>query len=102
VGGALLTIGLIGGVYRGFICLYQRDIKRLIAYSSVVHMGVVIGGIISLNVLGNEGAIIIIVGHAFCSSSLFYFTGLCYKLVGRRRFFLLKGIRGGVINLKYL
>src|SRR6266851_4888996 len=102
LGGIFLVIGLLGGVYRGLICLCQRDLKSLIAYSSIVHIGILIRGLISLNNFGVEGGILIIVGHAFCSSSLFYFTGLCYKLVGSRRFFLLKGVRRGIVNLKYL
>jgi len=102
LGGGFLVVGLLGGIYRGLICLYQRDLKSLIAYSSIVHMGILIRGLISLNNFGVEGGILIIVGHAFCSSALFYFTGLCYKMVGSRRFLLLKGIRRGIVNLKYL
>jgi NADH-ubiquinone oxidoreductase chain 4 len=97
----ILVIGLIGGLYRGVICLGQVDIKRLIAYSSVVHIGIVIRGLFTINNCGVVGRFLIMVGHAFCSSALFMLSGFFYKIVGRRSMILLKGLRRDYSLLKY-
>ncbi|VEN36549.1 unnamed protein product [Callosobruchus maculatus] len=46
----IVTISLVGGFFVSLICVYQRDIKSLVAYSSVAHMGIVLAGIITLNI----------------------------------------------------
>jgi len=68
-----MILGLIGGLYRRFLCIIQVDLKRLIAYSSVVHIGLRICGLMRLTKIGYIGALIIIVGHALCSSLIFFF-----------------------------
>lgn len=98
----ILLLGLIGGLYRGIICFSQIDLKILIAYSSVVHIGLVIGGLFRISLIGYEGGLIIMVGHAFCSSGLFYFSGIFYLILGRRRLFILKGLGNSLGILKYI
>jgi NADH:ubiquinone oxidoreductase subunit 4 (subunit M) len=97
-----LIVGFLGGLYGGFICLFQRDLKSLIAYSSVVHIGLVIAGLLTGRKFGFEGGVIIMVGHAFCSSCLFYFRGIFYKIVGSRSLFILKGLGNNLGSLKYI
>lgn len=88
----LVTISLVGGVFIRVLCLRQRDLKALIAYSSVVHMGICIGGIISGYLVGWLGGYVIIIGHGLCSSGLFYYANLFYWRVGSRSIIINKGL----------
>jgi len=87
-----IIISLIGGFLVSLICLRQRDIKSLIAYSSVSHMRLVIGGILTLNYWGRCGALVIILAHGLCSSGLFCLANINYERLLRRRLFLNKGL----------
>lgn len=87
-----IIIRLVGGVYIRLKCLCQIDIKSLIAYSSVAHIGLVIGGIITINYWGYIGSYIIIIGHGLCSSGIFCLSNINYERLRRRRIFLNKGI----------
>lgn len=90
----LVVICLWGGLLTSVICVGQRDIKRLIAYSSIGHMGVILAGIIRGFIIGWEGAILMIVCHGLCSSGLSCLGNLIYEKINRRRLFLC----GGIIN----
>lgn len=74
------------------ICLRQTDIKALIAYSSVAHIGLVLAGIRTLRVWGFRGAVVVIVGHGLCSSGLFCLANIVYERLGRRRLYISKGL----------
>lgn len=87
-----ILISLFGGFIISLICLRQRDIKSLIAYSSVSHMGLVLAGIITLNIWGFYGAFIIIISHGLCSSGLFCLANITYERFGSRSLFLNKGL----------
>lgn len=87
-----IIIRLVGGTYIRLKCLCQIDIKSLIAYSSVAHIGLVIGGIITINYWGYIGSYIIIIGHGLCSSGIFCLSNINYERLRRRRIFLNKGI----------
>lgn len=87
-----VVISLFGGFVISLICLRQSDIKSLIAYSSVSHMGLVLGGIMTINSWGYYGALIIIIAHGLCSSGLFCLANISYERLGRRRLFLNKGL----------
>lgn len=87
-----LSIGLGGGVIIRFTCLRQVDIKALIAYSSVVHIGLVLCGLIRFRWWGINGALVVIVGHGLCSSGLFCLANITYERVGRRRIIIRKGM----------
>nr|YP_010535254.1 NADH dehydrogenase subunit 4 [Megacopta centronubila]UYA97702.1 NADH dehydrogenase subunit 4 [Megacopta centronubila]UYA97715.1 NADH dehydrogenase subunit 4 [Megacopta centronubila] len=87
-----LVIGLFSSFVIGLLCLCQVDIKSLIAYSSVSHMGLVIVGIMSCNCYGYIGSFILILGHAFCSSALFCLGNILYERTGSRSLFINKGI----------
>lgn len=87
-----ILIRLFGGFLISLICLRQRDIKSLIAYSSVSHIGLVLGGLMTLNSWGLYGAFIIIISHGLCSSGLFCLANITYERFGRRSLFLNKGL----------
>lgn len=82
---------IFGGVIIGILCLRQIDIKRLIAFSSVVHMGPVFCSIILLSYSGLLGSYWIIVSHGFCSACLFFLINRLYKILGSRNLFFLRG-----------
>lgn len=88
----IISISLIGGVIISLLCVRQRDIKRLIAYSSVSHIGLVLSGIITINLWGFWGALILILAHGLCSSGLFCLANLSYERSHSRRIYLNKGI----------
>lgn len=85
-------ISLVGGALVSFICLRQTDLKALVAYSSVAHIGLVLGGIITLNSWGLRGALTLIIAHGLCSSGLFCLTNISYERLGRRSLIINKGL----------
>lgn len=85
-------IALWGGVITRFICLRQRDIKSLIAYSSIGHIALVTMGTTLLSPWGWQGALIMIVAHGLCSSCLFALANLTYETTHTRSIFLTKGL----------
>lgn len=87
-----IIIRLVGGFYIRLKCFCQVDVKSLIAYSSVAHMSLVIGGIITLNYWGFIGSYILIIGHGLCSSGIFCLANINYERLHRRRLFINKGI----------
>nr|AYN50418.1 NADH dehydrogenase subunit 4 [Nanophyes sp. CG271] len=87
-----ISISLIGGFLVSLICLRQSDIKSLIAYSSVVHMGMVLGGIMTLNMFGFWGALVLMLAHGLCSSGLFCLANIVYERVGSRSLYMNKGM----------
>nr|UNO53671.1 NADH dehydrogenase subunit 4 [Ixodes acutitarsus] len=88
----LMVISVFGGMYVGMMCLYQTDIKSLIAYSSVCHMGVVLGGVLNLNFWGSYGGLLLMMGHGLCSSGLFCLGNMLYERYYSRSMMLLKGM----------
>lgn len=87
-----VMIRIVGGVIVSLICLRQSDIKSLIAYSSVAHIGIVLGGIITLNYWGFCGSFLIIIAHGLCSSGLFCLANISYERLISRSLFLNKGL----------
>lgn len=76
----------------GFICLRLGDMKALVAYSSVAHIGLVICGVCRYYVWGFDGALLIIIAHGVCSSGLFCAVNYYYERSGSRGFYLNKGL----------
>lgn len=87
-----IAIRLIGGVLISLVCLRQTDLKSLIAYSSVAHIGIVLAGLITLNFWGICGSFSLIIAHGLCSSGLFCLANISYERMGRRSLFINKGI----------
>nr|YP_009054391.1 NADH dehydrogenase subunit 4 [Brontostoma colossus]AIJ02999.1 NADH dehydrogenase subunit 4 [Brontostoma colossus] len=88
----IIGMSLYGCVLVGVLCLYQFDIKSLIAYSSVSHMGLVICGIFTFNTWGLCGSLVLMIGHGLCSSGLFCLANIIYERVGSRSFLVNKGL----------
>jgi NADH-ubiquinone oxidoreductase chain 4 len=74
------------------ICLRQIDIKALIAYSSVAHIGIVLAGLITLTRWGLNGSFTLIIAHGLCSSGLFCLANINYERLGRRSLLINKGL----------
>lgn len=87
-----IGLGILGGVLVRFICLRQVDVKSLIAYSSVAHMGLVLAGLVGFGWWGVNGATIVIIGHGLCSSGLFCLANIVYERIGSRRLLINKGL----------
>jgi len=74
----ILTLSVIAIIYAGLACLAQDDLKRLIAYSSVSHMGFVTLGIFSFNPIATKGAILQMINHGIVTGALFMCVGIIY------------------------
>ncbi|MXS84671.1 NADH-quinone oxidoreductase subunit M [Nitrosomonas sp. HPC101] len=92
--GILITLSLIAIVYIGIVALMQPDMKKLIAYSSVSHMGFVTLGFFLFNPIGMEGAVIQMISHGFISGALFLCVGVLYDRLHTRMI----ANYGGVVN----
>nr|YP_010315913.1 NADH dehydrogenase subunit 4 [Leptocorisa lepida]UNA68819.1 NADH dehydrogenase subunit 4 [Leptocorisa lepida] len=86
-----IVLSLFGGVLVGVLCLFQVDMKSLIAYSSVAHMGLVICGIMTYGNYGFEGSLILMIGHGLCSSGLFALANISYERSHSRSLLINKG-----------
>jgi NADH-quinone oxidoreductase subunit M len=81
----MLTLSVIAIIYGAVICLAQTDLKRLIAYSSVSHMGFVTLGIFALNTQGVEGGILQMINHGVVTGALFLSVGIVYDRTHTRK-----------------
>nr|YP_010535462.1 NADH dehydrogenase subunit 4 [Ixodes scapularis]UYB78140.1 NADH dehydrogenase subunit 4 [Ixodes scapularis]UYB78153.1 NADH dehydrogenase subunit 4 [Ixodes scapularis] len=88
----LMIISILGSMIVGVMCLFQTDLKALIAYSSVCHMGLVLSGIMSMNFLSSFGSLLLMLGHGLCSSGLFCLGNMLYERFFTRSLLLLKGM----------
>nr|YP_010287528.1 NADH dehydrogenase subunit 4 [Dusungwua basinigra]UKT61859.1 NADH dehydrogenase subunit 4 [Dusungwua basinigra] len=87
-----VIISLLGGFYISLKCFCQIDIKSLIAYSSVAHMSLVIGGIMTMNYWGYMGSYILMIGHGLCSSGMFCLANINYERLHSRSMYINKGM----------
>nr|YP_010616683.1 NADH dehydrogenase subunit 4 [Argestina pomena]WAW79883.1 NADH dehydrogenase subunit 4 [Argestina pomena] len=87
-----VIISLIGGFYISLKCFCQIDIKSLIAYSSVCHMSIVIGGIMTMNYWGFLGSYLLMISHGLCSSGMFCLSNINYERLSSRSMFLNRGL----------
>ncbi|YP_009473448.1 NADH dehydrogenase subunit 4 (mitochondrion) [Choristoneura fumiferana] len=87
-----VIISLLGGFYVSLNCFCQVDIKSLIAYSSVAHMSLVIGGIMTMNYWGFMGSYVLMIGHGLCSSGMFCLANINYERLHSRSLFINKGL----------
>nr|YP_010620949.1 NADH dehydrogenase subunit 4 [Catara rugosicollis]WAX39293.1 NADH dehydrogenase subunit 4 [Catara rugosicollis] len=88
----LISISLVGGVIVSLICMRQTDLKSLIAYSSVAHMGMVIGGLMTLSYWGFCGSYTLMIAHGLCSSGLFCLANISYERLNSRSLLINKGL----------
>lgn len=90
----MIVLSLVAVVYIGLIALMQADMKKLIAYSSVAHMGFVTLGFFLLNTYGIEGAMVQMISHGFISGAMFLCVGVLYDRLHSRQI----ADYGGVVN----
>jgi NADH-quinone oxidoreductase subunit M len=90
----MIGASLIAVVYIGLVALVQQDMKRLIAYSSISHMGFVTLGFFIFNQLGVEGALVQMISHGFVSAAMFFCVGVVYDRMHTRMI----ADYGGVVN----
>nr|WDA94031.1 NADH dehydrogenase subunit 4 [Apotropina sp. 1 JJC-2023a] len=87
-----ISISLIGGILISLVCLRQTDLKSLIAYSSVAHMGIVLSGLMTMNFWGLCGSLSLMIAHGLCSSGLFCLANISYERLGSRSLLINKGM----------
>ena len=75
----LIAIAIIGIIYGAFVAFAQKDLKKLVAYSSVSHLGMVMLGIFVLNIQGMEGGIYQMISHGLSTGALFLIVGMIYE-----------------------
>ena len=92
--GMMIALSLIAVVYIGFVALVQTDMKKLIAYSSIAHMGFVTLGFFIFNQIGMEGALVQMISHGFVAGAMFLCVGVMYDRMHSRMI----ADYGGVVN----
>ena len=90
----VIALSLIAVVYIGFVALVQTDMKKLVAYSSIAHMGFVTLGFFIFSPIGVEGAIVQMISHGFISGAMFFCIGVMYDRMHSRNI----ADYGGVVN----
>ena len=81
----IITLSIIGIIYGALVALVQPDMKKLVAYSSVSHMGFVTLGIFIMNLQGLDGAMIVMLAHGFNTGALFLIVGVIYERAHTRQ-----------------
>nr|ATL15444.1 NADH dehydrogenase subunit 4 [Callosobruchus maculatus] len=97
----IVIISLVGGFFVSLICVYQSDMKSLVAYSSVAHMGMVLAGIMTLNIWGFWGSLVMMLAHGLCSSGLFCLVNIVYERIHSRSLYLNKGLLNMMPSLSF-
>nr|QZZ18230.1 NADH dehydrogenase subunit 4 [Alebroides salicis] len=87
------TLSIMGSFLVSLICLSQGDVKSMIAYSSVAHMGICIMGIMTMTKWGLFGMYMLMLSHGLCSSALFCLIAMSYERYKSRSFFINKGLQ---------
>src|SRR5207245_3855504 len=75
----MITLAIVGIIYGALVAMVQPDVKRLVAYSSVSHMGFVVLGLFSFTDLGMQGALYQMLNHGVSTGALFLFVGMIYE-----------------------
>nr|YP_009133187.1 NADH dehydrogenase subunit 4 [Selenotoca multifasciata]AKC58599.1 NADH dehydrogenase subunit 4 [Selenotoca multifasciata] len=88
-----IALALWGLIMTGSTCLRQLDMKALVAYSSVSHMGLVVGGVLIQTAWGLSGALILMIAHGLTSSALFCLVNTVYERVHSRTMMLVRGLQ---------
>nr|QLO81940.1 NADH dehydrogenase subunit 4 [Leptopilina syphax] len=86
------TLSLLGALLTSLICMKQIDMKKLVAYSSVVHMSLMVTSLISMSLTGILGSLIMMISHGLCSSALFFLVNISYSRLKSRSMLLNKGL----------
>jgi NADH-quinone oxidoreductase subunit M len=83
----MIVLSVIGIIYGGFVCLSQTDMKKLIAYSSVAHMGFATLGIFSMSLFGWQGSMLQMINHGVTTGALFLCVGIIYERTHSREIY---------------
>ncbi len=94
MGPFIITLSLIAVIYIGLVALVQKDMKKLVAYSSIAHMGFVTLGFFNFNQMGVMGGIVQMISHGFISGAMFLCIGVLYDRMHSRQI----ADYGGVVN----
>nr|AOY39573.1 NADH dehydrogenase subunit 4 [Scolytinae sp. BMNH 1043133] len=94
-----IIISMFGGVLISMVCLRQSDLKMLIAYSSVSHMGMALSGMLVMNLMGFWGGLVLMLAHGLSSSGLFCMANISYERSHSRSIYLNKGFMNIMPNL---
>src|SRR5690606_26453039 len=89
----MVTLGTIGIIYGAIVATMQKDLKRLVAYSSVAHLGFIVLGIFAINREGIEGAVLQMVNHGLSTGALFFLVGMIYERRHTREIAKLRGLQ---------
>ena len=92
--GVMITLSLVAVVYIGLVAMVQTDMKKLVAYSSIAHMGFVTLGFFIFNQMGMQGGLVQMISHGFISGAMFLCIGVLYDRMHSRRI----SDYGGVVN----
>jgi NADH-quinone oxidoreductase subunit M len=90
---AMVTLGVIGIIYGAIVATMQKDLKRLVAYSSVAHLGFIVLGTFALTQQGIEGGVLQMVNHGLSTGALFLLVGFIYERRHTREIAKLKGLQ---------
>jgi NADH-quinone oxidoreductase subunit M len=90
---ALVTLGVVGIIYGAIVAAMQKDLKRLVAYSSVAHLGFIVLGTFSLTTQGIQGGVLQMVNHGISTGALFLLVGMIYERRHTREIAALKGLQ---------
>nr|AZF99005.1 NADH dehydrogenase subunit 4 [Megalodontes cephalotes] len=88
----IIMNSMLGGLIISLVCLIQVDMKSLIAYSSVVHMGLILSGMLTMFKWGFMGSLMMMIWHGLCSSGMFCLSGVLYERTQSRSLFINKGM----------
>lgn len=87
----LVVVSMWGAFVCSLLCSRQRDMKALVAYSSISHMGVMLAGYFIFNGFSMKACFIILLGHGFCSSALFFLVNFFYERNITRQLLVVRG-----------
>lgn len=95
----LMTLAVIGVIYGGLLALVQKDFKRVIAYSSMSHLGYIVLGVFALNVQSLHGSVMQMLNHAISTGALFLIVGFIEERVRTRKIDKLGGLMNSIPTL---
>jgi NADH-ubiquinone oxidoreductase chain 4 len=96
-----VSVSIVRGLLVRLICIRQTDLKSLIAYSSVSHIGLVIGGIMTMNYWGFCCSFTLMIAHGLCSSGLFCLASISYEHLGSRSLLIRRGIMRLILRIYF-
>jgi NADH-quinone oxidoreductase subunit M len=89
----LVALGVVGIVYGAIVAAMQKDLKRLVAYSSVAHLGFIVMGTFALTTQGIQGGVLQMINHGISTGALFLLVGMIYERRHTREISALKGLQ---------